>query len=230
VDPRTGAIRWSRDLGTRRDYRITAGDGVVMSAGEPWQKSQKTLVSGFRIADGRPLAETGAAGELVPLGVSGGRALFTGTPVQAGDGTGAVVSLDPRTGTSTRVKVPIRNPRTAVDGHMVYALQDSTLYAVDMERRKVVWTAPAGTAARSVAAASGRVLVESETGHVRVLDARDAQQLWQTGPLRTPPADAGGLAGTTIGPLVARGLAFVFTGDHTVYTVPVRGPSIPSGQ
>ncbi|MFJ5641429.1 serine/threonine-protein kinase [Streptomyces sp. NPDC093223] len=227
IDAGTGRTRWSLPVpGTvTPSLSSFAGDRLAYATSTS-DDGTHTLVTALDPEAGKQRWEARLAGDLEPVGGSGGSLFLLSTDLASGQ-TDAVVRYTPDPGTTRRVTLPVRRdaPGASVRGDVVYLLAaGGSLEAVDMDGGRRLWGLQTSVSRGSAPVADGRhVYFTAADGRLLAVDARRGTLVGQT------PARLAGNSDQVVAalsaPLVVGSQVYAGAPDGSVFAVDGADPA-----
>ncbi|MFF4708677.1 serine/threonine-protein kinase [Streptomyces sp. NPDC001288] len=227
IDAGTGRTRWSLSVpGTvTPSLSSFAGDRLAYATSTS-DDGTHTLVTALDPEAGEQRWEARLAGDLEPVGGSGGSLFLLSTDLASGQ-TDAVVRYTPDPGTTRRVPLPVRRdaPGASVRGDVVYLLAaGGSLEAVDMDGGRRLWGLQTSVSRGSAPVAAGRhVYFTAADGRLLAVDARRGTLVGQT------PARLAGNSDQVVAalpaPLVVGAQVYAGAPDGSVFAVDGADPA-----
>ncbi|MFI6020591.1 serine/threonine-protein kinase [Streptomyces sp. NPDC051287] len=227
IDAGTGRTRWSLPVpGTvTPSLSSFAGDRLAYATSTS-DDGTHTLVTALDPEAGKQRWEARLAGDLEPVGGSGGSLFLLSTDLASGQ-TDAVVRYTPDPGTTRRVALPVRRdaPGASVRGGVVYLLAaGGSLEAVDMDGGRRLWGLQTSVSRGSAPVADGRhVYFTAADGRLLAVDARKGTLVGQT------PARLAGNSDQVVAalsaPLVVGAQVYATAPDGSVFAVDGADPA-----
>ncbi|MFJ8158940.1 PQQ-binding-like beta-propeller repeat protein [Streptomyces sp. NPDC094468] len=227
IDAGTGRTRWSLSVpGTvTPSLSSFAGDRLAYATSTS-DDGTHTLVTALDPEAGEQRWEARLAGDLEPVGGSGGSLFLLSTDLASGQ-TDAVVRYTPAPGTTRRVALPVRRdaPGASVRGDVVYLLAaGGSLEAVDMDGGRRLWGLQTSVSRGSAPVADGRhVYFTAADGRLLAVDARKGTLVGQT------PARLAGNSDQVVAalsaPLVVGAQVYAGAPDGSVFAVDGADPA-----
>ncbi|MFJ3758299.1 serine/threonine-protein kinase [Streptomyces sp. NPDC090080] len=227
IDAGTGRTRWSLPVpGTvTPSLSSFAGDRLAYATSTS-DDGTHTLVTALDPEAGEQRWEARLAGDLEPVGGSGGSLFLLSTDLASGQ-TDAVVRYTPDPGTTRRVALPVRRdaPGASVRGDVVYLLAaGGSLEAVDMDGGRRLWGLQTSVSRGSAPVADGRhVYFTAADGRLLAVDARKGTLVGQT------PARLAGNSDQVVAalsaPLVVGAQVYATAPDGSVFAVDGADPA-----
>ncbi|MEV7145818.1 serine/threonine-protein kinase [Streptomyces sp. NPDC093084] len=227
IDAGTGRTRWSLPVpGTvTPSLSSFAGDRLAYATSTS-DDGTHTLVTALDPEAGKQRWEARLAGDLEPVGGSGGSLFLLSTDLASGQ-TDAVVRYTPDSGTTRRVALPVRRdaPGASVRGDVVYLLAaGGSLEAVDMDGGRRLWGLQTSVSRGSAPVADGRhVYFTAADGRLLAVDARKGTLVGQT------PARLAGNSDQVVAalsaPLVVGAQVYATAPDGSVFAVDGADPA-----
>ncbi|MBC2908122.1 serine/threonine-protein kinase [Streptomyces cupreus] len=225
VDSASGEERWSHRIPGHSVpfFSSFAGDGLAYATSQ--SDDATTAVTAVNPATGSVQWEAQLRGTLKPVGAQDG-ALFFLSVGPDGDTT-AIVRYSPGSRAPQRVPLPVPrlDPVVTVRGGVVYLLsRGGALEAVDVDRRKRLWSLETSVNRGSAPVADGQhVYVSVADGRLLAISARSGELVGQT-PSRLSE-NAGWVASELPSPVLAEGRVYAAAPNGSVFAVDARNPS-----
>ncbi len=183
VDPKDGALRWKRSLGTPLSSPALHGDTVLVMG-------RDNLLRSFALKDGTPRWSTPLGADLPMPGDPRLWDYWVCSPTMAegkvfvGSGDGGVYALNPETGKvlwRATTEGWVRSTPAVVDGLVYVGSYDGKVHALDAATGTSRWTYDTkGAVLAAPAVAEGRVVVGSRSAAVFSLDAKTGALQWRS--------------------------------------------------
>ncbi|MFJ9351912.1 serine/threonine-protein kinase [Streptomyces sp. NPDC101237] len=184
IDAGTGRTSWSLPVpGTVTPSLSSFARDRLAYATSTSDDGTHTVVTALDPEAGERRWEARLAGDLEPVGGSGGSLFLLSTDLGSGQ-TDAVVRYTPDSGTTRRVALPVRRdaPGASVRGDVVYLLAaGGSLEAVDLESGRRLWGLQTSVSRGSAPVADDRhVYFTAADGRLLAVDAREGTLVGQT--------------------------------------------------
>ncbi|MER7183026.1 serine/threonine-protein kinase [Streptomyces hyaluromycini] len=226
VDSKSGRTKWSLPVSGSGTPSLSSFTGdplayVTSTAAD----GTDTLVTALDPATGAKRWEARLAGDLRPVGSSGGSLFLLSVDTSSGD-TDAVVRYTPDAKATRRVALPVPRvaPGAGVRGDVVYLLAaGGSLEAVDFGSGKRLWSLQTSVTRGSAPVADDRhVYFTAADGRLLAVDARKGTLTGQT-PARLG-ANSGQITAALPAPLILDGHLYAAAPDGTVFAVDAGDP------
>ncbi|MFD8814713.1 PQQ-binding-like beta-propeller repeat protein [Streptomyces sp. NPDC059627] len=227
MDSRSGETRWRLPVSGSGTPSLStfAGDPLAYVTSTAADGTD-TQVTALDPATGAKRWEARLAGNLRPVGSSGGSLFLLSMDTSSGE-TDAVVRYTPDAKTTRRAALPVPRvaPGAGVRGDVVYLLAaGGSLEAVDLGSGKRLWELQTSVTRGSAPVADDRhVYFTAADGRLLAVDARKGTLSGQT-PARLG-ANAGQITAALPAPLILKGHLYAAAPDGTVFAVAAADPA-----
>ncbi|MGW5635470.1 protein kinase domain-containing protein [Streptomyces sp. NPDC003832] len=227
LDGATGRTEWSRRIpGQDRPYFSSLPGDPLAYASHVSDDGTSTLVTAVDPVSGAVRWEERLEGMLEPFAAREGVLFFLVVEPASGDAT-AVLRFTPGTRKPLRMTLPVprQDPLATVRGDVVHLLsRGGALDALDLERRKRLWSLETSVSRGSAPVTDGRyVYVTAADGRILAVDAEEGLLVGQTPPRLSAKADW--VATEVPAPVLAGGRVFAGAPNGSVFAADTRDPS-----